>query len=448
MAVEPARTGPQRSFLFLQGPPGPFFRALGDRLARDGVVVHRINLNGGDRHDWPGGSIDFREPAARWPGFFEEFVRNHGITDIILFGDCRKLHRLAIARARSLGVAVHVFEEGYVRPDWTTLEPGGVNGHSSLPRDPQAIRESARQCPRPPTHRPLPAGSQHYWRRQCARHYVHVVAGRMRFPHYRTHRHNPILADACRWACRALSRRVAGGRHAPFAPERARDDANRAFVLIPLQLSDDFQIRAHSPFATMEQALALVMADFAEHAPHDLHLLIKIHPLDVRRARWRREVGQACSQLGLSGRVTLIEGDNLQALARRARGLVTVNSTAAMEALRAGTPVKALGRAVYDIAGMTHQGPLSLFWTDPQPVDRALVDDFLTVLQARALVHGNFASPKGIAHLVRSSAARLLCPAPYRASDPAADGAAPPLRSGSESAVHATARGFTLAGRA
>ncbi|WP_458339329.1 capsular polysaccharide export protein, LipB/KpsS family, partial [Bordetella pertussis] len=36
-----------------------------------------------------------------------------------------------VALARASGVRVHVFEEGYFRPHWVTLERGGVNAHSS-----------------------------------------------------------------------------------------------------------------------------------------------------------------------------------------------------------------------------------------------------------------------------------------------------------------------------
>ncbi len=33
---------------------------------------------------------------------------------------------------KSLGLTVHVFEEGYLRPHWVTYERGGSNGHSRL----------------------------------------------------------------------------------------------------------------------------------------------------------------------------------------------------------------------------------------------------------------------------------------------------------------------------
>ena len=60
--------------------------------------------------------------------------------------------RGAIAVARRLRVAVYVFEEGYLRPDYVTLEPGGVNAASALPREPgfylaQAASQPARPAP-------------------------------------------------------------------------------------------------------------------------------------------------------------------------------------------------------------------------------------------------------------------------------------------------------------
>ena len=63
-AITPIR----REFLFLQGPPGPFFRLLADALREHGLGVHRINLSGGDRYDWSHGSttIAERSAAGRW----------------------------------------------------------------------------------------------------------------------------------------------------------------------------------------------------------------------------------------------------------------------------------------------------------------------------------------------------------------------------------------------
>ena len=69
-----------RCFLFLQGPPGPFFAQLGKELVRHGATVFRIHLNGGDCYDWPDGGLAYRGSRGHWPAFFDRFVSRNGVT--------------------------------------------------------------------------------------------------------------------------------------------------------------------------------------------------------------------------------------------------------------------------------------------------------------------------------------------------------------------------------
>jgi capsular polysaccharide export protein len=181
-----------RRFLFLQGPPGPFFRRLGEEMAREGIPVHRINLNGGDRRDWPEGGVDFRGRFSEWPVFLDTFLRENGITDVLLFGDCRPYHLTAHGIAAARNVRTHVLEEGYIRPDWMTLEPEGVNARSSLSRDRNWFIEEARRLPPEPELPPITASFKRrardsYW------YYHHVLTGCLAYPHFRSHRTTPIL---------------------------------------------------------------------------------------------------------------------------------------------------------------------------------------------------------------------------------------------------------------
>jgi len=94
------------------------------------------------------GAVDFCGREPEWPQFLDRLIVERAVSDVmILFGDCRPLHRAAIRVAQSRGLRVYVVEEGYFRPDWITLEEGGVNGYSSLPRDPAWFREQARLPP-------------------------------------------------------------------------------------------------------------------------------------------------------------------------------------------------------------------------------------------------------------------------------------------------------------
>ena len=121
-------------FLFLQGPHGPYFHSLGRMLAAAGAQVWRVGFNRGDRAFWPttASYIPFKGELADWPATFRLLVAHKGITDIVLYGDTRPLHAMAVEAARALGLNVHVFEEGYLRPHWITYERGGSNGHSRL----------------------------------------------------------------------------------------------------------------------------------------------------------------------------------------------------------------------------------------------------------------------------------------------------------------------------
>lgn len=396
------RPGP-RNFLFLQGPPGPLFRTLGQRMAAAGIGVHRINLNGGDLRDWPTCATNYRGTLSRWPSFVDSFMRQHDITDLILFGDCRQYHRIAHGVAGLRGVRVHVMEEGYLRPNWMTLEPQGVNGHSGLPRDIQWFLAEAEQLPDDPAELPSVTAAfrrrahDSYW------YYHRVFTDRWRYPFYRNHRRHSILAEGFGW----LNKFIWQGRNQRRADvvTAKLDDGN--FFIFPLQLSGDFQIRTHSPFPDMQSACRYVIDSFAKHAPTGSRLVVKAHPLDSSFFPWRGFINRLARRRGLQDRVDFIDGGDLDDLSLRARGMVCVNSTSATLALMNGTPVCALGDAVYDMAGLTYQRRLDQFWHEPTPPLPGAYEAFRKVLVHRTLVRGGLASQSAVAMLTDSILERL-----------------------------------------
>ncbi|KTF68386.1 capsule biosynthesis protein [Sphingomonas sp. HT-1] len=393
----------RRSFLFLQGPPGPFFWQLGQKIASHGSSVYRINLNGGDTYDWPGEATDYRGRASSWPIFFNRFLREHAITDLVLYGDCRPLHLAAHQLAKLRGVAIHVFEEGYIRPDWMTLEPDGVNGHSTLNRDPAALREAARTLPAVPD---LPSITASFSRRarDSYWYYHRVVTGRLRFPFYRSHRRGVIVLEGFGWMRKFALARLRSVQ----AGQTLSKLADKSFYLFPLQLTGDYQIREHSPFGTMYTAADYVLDSFAHRAPAHTHLLVKEHPLDCGFHNWRRFLQSRARALGIEDRVHHIDGGELAVLARRAKGMVCVNSTSGTLALTAGKPVIVLGEAIYDVPGITHQGHLDEFWEAPAAPDMELFDAFRRVLHQHCLVRGGLASESATETLIDNSFQRLM----------------------------------------
>lgn len=396
---------PRRQFLFLQGLAGPFFSRLGEALRTAGHDVHRVNFNGGDKLYWrASGAVDYRGNLAGWPKFLETLLRARSITDIVLFGDCRPLHGAAIAVARRLGIQIHVFEEGYIRPDFVTLEVGGVNGYSGLRRDPDHYLAAARALPPTPEYPGIPSSfAQRAW--EDIAYNLASLALAPLFPGYRTHRPWHILVEYAGWALRLARKPLERRRSADALDKLGR--AGRPYFVFPLQLDDDYQIRVHSSFHGMQPAVDTVLASFARHAPPDALLVVKGHPLDNGLTDWRRRTCTAAAALGITDRTIFVETADIDVLVRGARGVVTVNSTSGTLSLRHGVPTIVLGDAVYDIPRITARDGLDRFWADPVAPDMTVFDAFRRVLIHTCLIHGGYFSDEGLAMLVSGALARL-----------------------------------------
>lgn len=394
---------PHRNFLFLQGPPGEFFWLLAERLRELECGIFRINLNGGDKSNWPGEATDYRGSRKRWTLFIDRYLSDHAITDVVLFGDCRPMHMAAHRMAQLRKIDVHVFEEGYIRPDWLTLEPSGVNGNSSLSRDPQWYLEEAKGLPPLPERPPITASfgrraKDSYW------YYHNVVTGRPFYPFFKSHRQGSIIGEGLGWIAKFAGEKSALAR----AEQVIAKLPETPYFLFPLQLSTDYQIREHSPFASMQEALEYVLQSFARRAPGHVRLLIKEHPLDSTFTNWRNLVLTLARRVGVADRVMHIAGGDLNALTRDSCGMVTVNSTSATLALAAGIPTMALGKAIYNIPSLTYQGKLDDFWTRAQVPSPAVFDAFRRVLYDRCLIYGGLASESATQILVESAVERLV----------------------------------------
>jgi capsular polysaccharide export protein len=393
---------PHRNFLFLQGPPGEFFWKLAEQLRFLECGIFRINLNGGDQSNWPGDATNYRGSRKRWTLFIDRYLSDHAITDIVLFGDCRPLHMAAHHMAQLRKIDVHVFEEGYIRPDWVTLEPSGVNGNSSLSRDPDWYLEEARGLPPLPA-RPSITASFGRRARDAYWYYHNVVVKRPFYPFFQSHRQGSVIVEGLGWVAK-----FAGERRALAHAERVIAALPEApYFLFPLQLSNDYQIREHSPFHDMAEAVEYVLYSFARRAPKHVRLLIKEHPLDSSFINWRRHINALAQRAGVADRVMHIAGGDLTALTDGCCGMVTVNSTSATLALSAGVPTIALGKAIYNIPHLTNQGKLDDFWTRAQAPDAKLFDAFRRVLYDRCLIYGGLASESATQTLVESAVERL-----------------------------------------
>ncbi len=404
----------QRTFLFLQGVASPLFQMLADRLEAAGHRALRINFCTGDGLFWRRpGATDYRGRLDEWPRFLRGFLETHEVSDLILFSDCRPYHQLALAEARRLEVTTHVFEEGYLRPYWITIDQDGTNAHSRLPRTARAYLERAAHCQPPAREIKFSQGIFNRAAWDVANHAANVFL-RFRHPHYLRHRPHHPLRELQGWSRRIIRLFVLGERR---RDERALADflgRGRPYFLLPLQLESDYQITRHSRFRGLGQLVEEVMSSFAAHAPDDCHLIVKCHPLDNDLINRRRQTAGLAAQAGLAGRVLFLDGGHLPTLLKGARGMVTCNSTVGTSAFVHHCPVKALGHAIYNFEGLADQQPLDEFWNNPQAADAAVFAAFTTVLRQQCLVHGSFYAHAGLAIAAVEACAKMLGENPNR----------------------------------
>lgn len=125
-----------KNILFLQGPMGSFFKRLDNVLKAEGANTYKIGFNAGDsffsnHYNY----IPYRDTMENYTTFITNFLNEKKIDKIFLFGDCRFYQKISIKVARQLSIEVFVFEEGYIRPNYITMEKYGVNAFSCISRD-------------------------------------------------------------------------------------------------------------------------------------------------------------------------------------------------------------------------------------------------------------------------------------------------------------------------
>jgi capsular polysaccharide export protein len=393
-----------RAYLLLQGVCSPFFTHLAQSLKAQGHQVYKINFNAGDWLYWKDPAHNYRGRLADLPAYLADIYSKYAISDQILFGDRRPVHRAAVDLAQSRQIRTHVYEEGYFRPYWLTLEREGVNGHSLLPRDADWFRETGASL--------ADYGNGQAFQSSFTIRAIHDVVyhaasawNPVSYPYYKTHAPVNAAIEYLGYCTRL-----------PFLPLhelRDRQTLHKLFAsgvpffFLPLQLSCDAQILDHSRFKDMQEVLEAVIASFALHAPLQPRLLIKNHPLDMGLCNYSRIIQQLAERFGVAERVLFVETGDLAPILQHASGTITVNSTVGTQALGQQCPTIALADPIYNLPRLTFQGKLDDFWLNSEKPDAELFRCFRNTVIHTTQVNGGFYSRQGITMAVANSL-RLL----------------------------------------
>lgn len=162
------------------------------------------------------------------------------------------------------------------------------------------------------------------------------------------------------------------------------------YFAVALQVYNDSQIRAHSQYEDVRDFIREVVASFAAGARDDHHLVFKHHPMDRGQREYRKLIKGLCEDFGVTGRVHYVHDVHLPTLLRRSCGVVTINSTVGLSALYHEKPLKVMGRAMYDMEGLTFQGGLTQFWNAAPTFDHVLWRRFRAYMVTQTQLNGAF----------------------------------------------------------
>lgn len=400
-ASVPAPAG--RTYLFLRGHPSGFWRDLASALEGRGHRILKVNLCLADAVFWRRRAMNYRGRPGRWPTWLGDLLRRERVTDIVYYADRHPYHEAARAVSRDLGIRCWAIEFGYLRPDWLTLEEGGMGPISAFPRSRAEISALALGRRRP--------DMRHRFVHKFAEEAFNEVTfnlieafGRPFYPLYHADKIYWPALDYLSWLPVLATARRRERQAAEMA--RALATEGRPFNLVPLQLQSDYQVRKNAPYQRIEHFLEETIASFARHAPANRELVVKVHPLDNGLERWFARTRKLAKRHNVGNRVHTIRGGDLATLLKASKGTVLINSTVGIHALRFGIPVLSRGDAVYDLPGLTHQGGIDTFWSAPDPVDRAFYETFERALTA-VQVKGSFFDPAGRAVAIAEICKRL-----------------------------------------
>ncbi len=356
-------------------------------MEADGATVHKVNFNAGDalffRHP---NALSYRGKVEDWPRYLQKVIEDRQIKQIYLFGDYRIYHKLAIRLAEEKGIPVYVFEEGYLRPDFITMEEGGMHCNSKMPRDPEFYRKLSLPEPQ----KPKPVGK---WISKAVFYGVvyYLVSNifSLLYPHYQHHRGFNSLKQGPTMFVKGVL----------YLWDRFQDRRKEhifstwlsgRYFFVALQVRDDSSILQNSEYKTVSCFIKEVVKSFAENADGRDFLVIKHHPFDTSFKGYAKLIRELKEMYELGERVIYIHHMPIPMLLKNAKGTVIINSTVGMSSIHHGTPVKVMGSAIYNLVGLTSDVPLDMFWKNTGLVDFNLYQKFKDYLLSNNQLNGNF----------------------------------------------------------
>ncbi|AJC87313.1 capsule polysaccharide modification protein KpsS [Campylobacter insulaenigrae] len=374
----------KKNILLLQGPVGDFFYKISKKIPD--ANIYKVNFNGGDFAFYPFKSINYRGCFDKLQDFYEGILKEKKIDVIIMYNDCRKIHELAIKVAKAMGVEVWIFEEGYIRPNFITFEKDGVNANSTLPRDKEFYLTRNKF-----NHEIKIKNFSSSFKNMAFYAFLYWFFSALLAWYFNNSLHHRSLKffDFIPWF-------VSLYRKKKYKISEKKVNAKivslkQKYFLAILQVFNDTQLSHHYKKST-EKFIEELIISFANHAKAKSYLVFKHHPMDRGYKDYTELIEQLSVKYNVEGRILYVHDLHLPTLLSSARGTIVINSTVGLSALYHQCPLKVMGKAFYDIDGLTYQKSLHTFWKECRcyKPDARLHTKFRNYVIYKTQINGNF----------------------------------------------------------
>ncbi len=376
--------------LLLMGYIGTFFARVAHHLENQGVEVYKISFPlhefGFPIHQ----RLHYSGPMSQFRSFLANEIQRLGIRHVLMVTQIQIPHQIAIdlcndLRKQGYKIESHIFDLGYLRPNYITHEKNGVNHLSALnqselfyralPKSHSIIQSNYKSGLR---HRKLWKGITYI--NHAFTNYK-IINGRHKIQPRPSYLWFAILGFLRKYKYIYTEIDI-----------RKQIASNIPFYLGVLQVATDNQITLGSRFSSVEEFITEMVESFAQFAPKHKRLFIKHHPRDRGYNNYSAHIRSLVKFYGLHGRVFYFHDAPMSTILHRYNccGVVLINSTVGYQTLFHSVPLKALGVAPYNIEGLADQQPLDGFWAKPKKADRGLFLRFYNHVVSTTQIEGDF----------------------------------------------------------
>ena len=375
--------------LFLIGPIGTFFARLSNYLEENNVRTYKISFPLYEYGFPKSRLIKFHQEINLFKKYLKKFLIDKEIKHIFMYGNVLIPHKQALQLVEELKkediyVNTHIFELGYLRPNFVTLENEGINYNSSLIKSKEfySKQDSFSVLPIPKKH---------------ARFRIRKIWKTITFIHH-SFKNYKLVESEHKLQPKPIYiwYQIKGFflKYFFFFTEYKLKNfiLGKKYFLVILQVSTDSQLTEGSDFKDNEKFIYKVIKDFTDANRNDINLVFKHHPRDRGYTNYRDQIERISKKLGSYNNVFYIHDYYLSKLFQNpnCKGTVLINSTVGYQSLYHSVPVKSLGITPYNIEGLSEQKNLVSFFKNPSPVDKLLFNKFYKYILENSQINGNF----------------------------------------------------------